>query len=141
MEPGAQLGSYEVVSTIGEGGMGKVFKAHDPKLDRHVALKLLPPDVSTDPDRGLRFEREAKALAAFQHPNIASIYGFEASADGTRFRAGRPEAVVEGAYSHVFGLSYDVGPDGRFPLLRADGGTERPDHLDVILNWQPGLSD
>jgi len=59
----------------------------------------------------------------------------EASADGKRFRAGRPEVVVEGAYSNVPGLSYDVGPDGRLLLLRSDGGTERPGHLNVILNW------
>ena len=59
----------------------------------------------------------------------------EASADGKRFRAGRPEIVVEGAYSNVPGLSYDIGPDGRLLLLRTDGGTERPGHLNVILNW------
>jgi len=59
----------------------------------------------------------------------------EASADGSRFRVGQPEAVVEGAYSNVPGLSYDVGPDGRLLLLRTDGGTERPTHLNVILNW------
>jgi len=63
----------------------------------------------------------------------------EASADGTRFRAGRPEVMVEGAYSNVPGLSYDVAPDGRLLLLRTDGGTERPDHLNVILNWRAGL--
>jgi serine/threonine-protein kinase len=59
----------------------------------------------------------------------------EASVDGSRFRAGRPEVVVEGPYSNVPGLSYDVGPDGRLLLLRTDGGTERPAHLNVILNW------
>jgi hypothetical protein len=65
----------------------------------------------------------------------------EASADGARFRAGQPEVVVEGAYSNVPGLSYDVGPDGRLLLLRTDGGTERPGYLNVILNWQPELED
>ncbi|MGD9253308.1 MAG: protein kinase [Holophagae bacterium] len=65
----------------------------------------------------------------------------EASTDGTRFRAGRPEVVVEGAYANVFGLSYDIGPDGRLLVLRTDGGTERPSHLNVILNWKPDLSD
>jgi len=63
----------------------------------------------------------------------------EASADGARFRTGRPEVMVEGAYSNVPGLSYDVGPDGRLLLLRTDGGTERPNHLNVILNWRAGL--
>ncbi len=65
----------------------------------------------------------------------------EASTDGTRFRAGRPEVVVEGPYSNVPGLSYDVGPDGRLLLLRTDGGTERPNHLNVILNWKAGLEE
>jgi hypothetical protein len=65
----------------------------------------------------------------------------EASSDGTRFRAGRPEVVVEGAYSNVPGLSYDVGPDGRLVLLRTDGGTERPGHLNVILNWEVGMDE
>ncbi len=65
----------------------------------------------------------------------------EASADGSRFRAGRPEIVVAGAYANVFGLSYDVAPDGRFLLLRTDGGTERPDHLNVILDWKPDLEE
>jgi hypothetical protein len=63
----------------------------------------------------------------------------EASDDGTRFRAGRPEVIVEGAYANVFGLSYDIGRDGRLLLLRTDGGTERPDHLNVVLNWRPEL--
>ena len=65
----------------------------------------------------------------------------EASSDGSRFRAGQPEVVVEGAYSNVPGLSYDVGPDDRLLLLRTDGGTERPSHLNVILDWTPELED
>jgi len=81
MELGSKLGSYVVVSVIGEGGMGQVYKAHDPRLDRHVAVKILPEDVSNDPERIARFQREAKALATLQHPNIASIYGFEEDDD------------------------------------------------------------
>jgi hypothetical protein len=65
----------------------------------------------------------------------------EASADGNTFRAGRPEVIVEGAYSNVPGLSYDVGPDGRLLLLRTDGGTERPGHLNVILDWKVEVED
>jgi serine/threonine-protein kinase len=65
----------------------------------------------------------------------------EASPDGARFRAGRPEVIVEGAYFNVPGLSYDVGPDGRLLLLRTDGGTERPGHLNVILDWEPDLGN
>ena len=64
-----------------------------------------------------------------------------ASSDGTRFRAGRPEVMVEGAYANAPGLSYDVGPNGRLLLLRTDGGTERPGHLNVILNWSVDVEE
>ncbi len=81
MQPDTTIGSYTIVSAIGAGGMGEVYKAHDAKLERHVAVKVLPENVGTDPERVARFEREARALAALQHPNIASIYGFEEDGD------------------------------------------------------------
>ena len=74
---GTLIGAYEVISTIGAGGMGEVYRAHDTKLGRDVALKLLPESFAADPDRRMRFEREAKTLAALNHPNIAAIYGLE----------------------------------------------------------------
>jgi len=77
MEPETTIGGYRVVSLLGAGGMGEVYRAHDPKLDREVAIKILPEEMSADPERIARFQREARALAALQHPNIASIYGFE----------------------------------------------------------------
>jgi serine/threonine-protein kinase len=77
MEPETRIGGYRVVSLLGAGGMGEVYRAHDPKLDREVAIKILPEGMSADPERIARFQREARALAALQHPNIASIYGFE----------------------------------------------------------------
>src|SRR5438270_5555720 len=79
--PGARLGPYEVVAAIGAGGMGEVYRAHDTKLNRDVALKILPADVALDPDRRARFTREAQLLASLNHPNIAAIYGFEDSGD------------------------------------------------------------
>ena len=75
--PGARLGPYEVVSALGAGGMGEVYRAKDTKLDRQVAIKILPESVAQDPERLARFEREAKVLAALNHPNIAQIYGVE----------------------------------------------------------------
>jgi serine/threonine protein kinase len=76
LEPGVRLGSYEVVAPIGAGGMGEVYKARDTKLDRDVAVKVLPEHLAKDPDALARFEREAKAVAALSHPNILAIHDF-----------------------------------------------------------------
>ena len=77
LHPGTTLGSYSVTAKIGEGGMGEVYRARDTKLDRDVALKVLPQAFTDDPDRLARFEREAKVLASLNHPNIGHIYGLE----------------------------------------------------------------
>lgn len=77
LAPGTRIGVFEVVSKLGEGGMGEVYRARDTRLDRDVALKVLPALFTTDPDRMARFEREAKVLATLNHPNIAQVYGFE----------------------------------------------------------------
>ena len=79
LQPGSRIGPYKVLSAIGAGGMGEVYRARDPKLNRHVALKVLPDIFSLDPDRLTRFTREAQVLAALNHPHIAAIYGFEDS--------------------------------------------------------------
>jgi eukaryotic-like serine/threonine-protein kinase len=73
--PGDRIGPYEVLSLIGRGGMGEVYRARDTKLKRDVALKILPPEFARDPVRLARFEHEAEVLASLNHPNIASIYG------------------------------------------------------------------
>ena len=81
---GTPIGPYSVVRLIGQGGMGEVYQARDTKLDRDVALKVLPEAFTADPDRLARFEREAKVLASLNHPNIGSIYGLEEAEAGTR---------------------------------------------------------
>jgi len=78
---GRRLGSYEIVSAIGAGGMGEVYRARDTKLNREVALKVLPEAFTRDPDRLARFKREAQVLASLNHPHIGAIYGFEDSGD------------------------------------------------------------
>src|SRR6188508_637581 len=88
MLSGARIGAYDVVSLLGVGGMGEVYRARDAKLNRDVALKVLPAAFATDPDRLARFRREAQALGALNHPNIAHIYGFEDS-------GGTPALVLE----------------------------------------------
>ena len=80
---GSRLAHYDVTALIGEGGMGQVYQATDTKLNRQVALKILPEAFASDPDRLARFQREAKVLASLNHPNIAAIYGLE-EADDTR---------------------------------------------------------
>jgi serine/threonine protein kinase len=73
---GTRLGPYEILSPLGAGGMGEVYRARDKKLDRDVAIKVLPQSVAAEPDTLARFEREAKAVAALSHPNILSIFDF-----------------------------------------------------------------
>jgi Tol biopolymer transport system component len=77
---GTRLGPYEIVSPLGAGGMGEVYRARDPQLGRDVAIKILPPGFASDPDRLARFEQEARTLASLNHPNIAHVYGFEQGA-------------------------------------------------------------
>src|SRR5215471_10131866 len=77
---GTRLGPYEIVSPLGAGGMGEVYQARDTKLERDVAIKILPEALARDPERLARFEREAKVLASLNHPNIAQIYGLEENA-------------------------------------------------------------
>src|SRR5499427_2014817 len=76
---GDKLGHYEVLSLLGQGGMGEVYRARDTKLKRDVALKVLPEAFASDPARMARFQREAKVLALLNHSNIAAIYGLEES--------------------------------------------------------------
>ena len=105
---GTMLAHYRIAAKLGEGGMGEVYRATDTKLGRDVALKVLPADVGRDPDRLARFQREAKALAALDHPNIVTIYSVE-EADGVHFLTMQ---LVEGQ-------SLDrVIPEGGLPVER-----------------------
>ena len=79
LTPGTRIGPYQVVSIVGAGGMGEVYRARDARLNRDVALKVLPELFANDPDRLARYTREAQVLASLNHPKIAAIYGFEES--------------------------------------------------------------
>ena len=83
LSAGTQLGPYQIISPLGAGGMGEVYRARDTKLDRDVAIKVLPETMTRDAERVARFEREARLLATLNHPNIAAIYGFEDYGVGT----------------------------------------------------------
>ncbi|HVL66741.1 MAG TPA: protein kinase [Vicinamibacterales bacterium] len=92
---GTRIGVFQIVAKLGAGGMGEVYRAHDTRLDRDVALKVLPDLFTSDPERLARFEREAKVLAALNHPNIAQVYGFEPP-EGPGGRAAIAMELVEG---------------------------------------------
>jgi serine/threonine protein kinase len=79
LSSGTRIGSFEILDGIGAGGMGEVYRARDTKLNRDVALKILPQAFVLDADRLARFKREAQVLASLYHPNIAAIYGLEES--------------------------------------------------------------
>jgi len=89
LSPGTRLGPYEIVTPIGAGGMGEVYKARDTRLDRSVAIKVLPPEVSADADRRARFEREAKTIAGLNHPHICTLH--DVGRDVPTGQAGRGE--------------------------------------------------
>ena len=86
MQTGTIINQYKIISPIGKGGMGEVFLAHDTKLDRKVALKILPSEFAEDKDRMSRFVREAKSASALNHPNIITIHEIGES-EGTHFIA------------------------------------------------------
>ena len=114
--PGDKLGPYEILAPIGAGGMGEVYRAKDTKLDRDVAVKVLPSALAQDPDRLARFEREAKVLASLNHPNM----------------------LFEGKHQFVpspRGAEYAVTPDGRHFLLLKPPTEEPPRQIQVIVNW------
>ena len=95
LKPGTRLGPYEISSALGAGGMGEVYRARDTKLNRDVAIKVLPDLFADDPERLARFEREAQLLASLNHPHIAQIYGFEDSASAGAGQAAVRALVME----------------------------------------------
>src|SRR5262245_65947543 len=103
LAPGVQLGSYRILAPLGAGGMGEVFKARDEKLDRDVALKVLPARLASDPDALARFQREVKAVAALSHPNILAIHDFGQA-------EGRHYAVMELLEGETLRQALDGGP-------------------------------
>jgi serine/threonine protein kinase len=89
LAPGARLGHYEVLTLIGHGGMGEVYRARDPRLGRDVAIKILPPAFYADEERVRRFEHEIRAVAALQHPHICALY--DVGHEGDIERLGLPD--------------------------------------------------
>src|SRR5439155_9250969 len=112
LEPGTRLGPYEIVSRLGAGGMGEVYKARDGRLGRTVAVKVLADAVATDPSSQARFEREARAIAALSHPHICAIY--DVGRNGTSGGPAVDFIVME--YLEGETLADRLGRSGPLPL-------------------------
>ena len=95
LSPRSRFGVYEIISLVGRGGMGEVYRARDTRLARDVALKVLPEAEASDPEWRARFSREARALASLNHPNIAAIYGIEEDVPAQPGRASTTAIVME----------------------------------------------
>src|SRR5215471_18648212 len=126
---GSRLGPYEVLSLLGAGGMGEVYRARDTRLDREVAIKVLPEVLASDSERLARFEREAKTLAALNHPNIAHIHGVEDA-------LGTPALVMEMVDGPTLADRIARGPiplDEALPIARQIAeGLESAHELGII---------
>ena len=112
--PGTRLAAYEIVGLLGAGGMGEVYRAIDTRLDRHVALKVLPESVAADPERTARFQREAKVLASLNHPYIAGLFGLEEA-------GGRQVLTMELVEGETLAVRIARGPipvDEALPIAR-----------------------
>ena len=120
---GSRLGPYEVLSPLGAGGMGEVWKARDTRLGREVAIKVLPEALASDRDRLSRFEQEARSASALNHPNIITIY-----------EIGRIDSV-----SYIEIENFDVPPDGSRLLVSKPLERVRQSPIRVILNWPAAL--
>jgi hypothetical protein len=147
LAPGARLDGYEILGPLGSGGMGDVYRARDSALKREVAIKVLPPFVSQDPDRLRRFQQEAQAAAALNHPNILAVFQFGTfenspylvsellEGDTLRYGKCRRTALI-----HVSCLRA-----GEFPIRNAAGHGPRTGaltffSLDLALKFGPWLS-
>ena len=129
--PGTKLGPYAIVAPLGAGGMGEVYRARDSRLERDVAVKILPEAFAADAERMARFEREAKVLAALNHPNIAAIYGLEENAlimelvEGENLPSPLPlETALAYARQIAEGLEAAPPAGGRGPRSAADDPAE-----------------
>jgi serine/threonine protein kinase len=127
---GSRIGRYEIRSLLGAGGMGEVYRAHDEKLGREVAIKVLPAAFAADPERLARFEREARTLAALNHPNIAQI-GLEKPHVLFELPKLSTDVSVAGTRS-----PYAVTEDGQRFLMLVAVDEPVPPSLVVGVNWQ-----
>jgi serine/threonine protein kinase len=125
---GSRLGVYEILTPIGAGGMGEVYRARDTRLDRVVAIKVLPEALAGDPEFRARFEREARRISALEHHNICPLYDVGVH-QGTAF------LVTQHLEGETLADRLARGPPGRVEAPVAD-----TDAVEVILNWGASLA-
>jgi hypothetical protein len=133
LTPGTRLGPYEIVAPIGAGGMGEVYRAKDTKLNRDVAIKVLPESFALDADRVARFTREAQVLASLNHPNIAAIYGIEEK------RPGLISGATQAEMSPGPALRTSPTADG-LRFLMQEPPEKMPAWLGLIEHWTGEVS-
>jgi serine/threonine protein kinase len=148
LAPGTRIGAYEIRDSLGAGGMGEVYRARDTRLNRDVAIKVLPEALANDPERLQRLQREAQVLASLNHPNIAIVHGFEegpapaghypnAPGDGARRRADA-QRLFEYRYPRASQPpNFQVAPDGRFLVVKPT--TRARPAITVVTNWAQTL--
>ncbi len=139
LEPGTRLGPHEILGLVGSGGMGEVYKARDTRLDRTVALKILPPEVSSDPERRARFAREAKTISQLSHPNICTLFDIgEAELPSAQRPAPSAQYLVM-EFLEGETLAARLARGGR---ARATGGAKAPPlHLEEALQIGAEIAD
>ncbi len=138
--PGTRLGFYEIVAPIGAGGMGEVYRAKDTKLNRDVAIKVLPESFALDADRVARFTREAQVLASLNHPNIAHIYGIENNAIAMELVEGEDLSAIISRHGHPEAESDSSRLRDRRCRFLVNAATDAvvTAPITLLLNWKRG---
>ncbi len=140
MKPGSRLGPYEIVAAIGAGGMGEVYKARDTRLGRDVAIKVLPAQFASDPERLRRFEQEARAVAALSHPNILAVFDVGVGAGLAPAREGaRPSPTQGGDVSVPYIVTELLEGESLRERLKTGGLTVRK-AVEVAVQIAQGLA-
>jgi len=141
LPPGYRVGHYEILAELGRGGMGEVYRARDTHLDRDVALKILPESFATDPDRLMRFTREARTLASLNHPNIAAIYGIEERALVMELVEGRDLSQLIGDHRHSAPAAAGPSESSSRGPAASGGGAPRAINIEDALPIAKQIAD
>jgi serine/threonine protein kinase len=140
---GTRLGPYEIVAPLGAGGMGEVYRARDTRLDRTVAIKVLPSHLSSDPARRQRFEREAKTISSLNHPHICTLHdvGQQGGTDYLVMEYLEGETLAQRLekgplpLEQVWLYATEIADAQRFLMVKPSETESAPTQINVVLNW------